>query len=227
MTHVVTFPSADPSRGKSCAELWISKGYLPLVMVDNGIKLRIAGAVVVENPAEKFEGYYRVINDLCHAALSYGDVVTAIGDDMDPPEQGAEYVEKEYLSRWPEGEGVLQPTGDRAGIDGSGKAASERVCGSPVLGRGWINLAYQGNGPFHNGYRSFYSDEELLDVALKGGLLWQRNDIAHPHRHWSWGLAHRQHYHDVASTNWNSDHELYRNRKLLGFPGSGFKEFKA
>lgn len=224
MIHAVCFPSADPARGKDCAEKWMAKGYLPFVMIDMGVKIRIRTAVVLNCREEKFPGYYRVIGDLCEFALRYGaDVVTCIGDDMDPPEQGAEYVADAYLDRFPEGLGVMQPCGDPNGMDGFNTPAAARICGSPVMGPGWIERGYEGNGPFCTSYVAFYADEDLWHVAKNLSLLELKPDMTHKHNHWSYGLMARQPYHERAQENWTHDQETFQKRQAENFPNSNPK----
>jgi hypothetical protein len=171
-----------------------------------------------------FTGYYRSINLLVDQALSLGaDTVTCAADDMDPdPVATAQEIGKSYLERYPDGDGVLQACGDMQGMDGSGRQASARICGSPTFGRGWIERSYEGNGPFWSGYRSFYGDEELYNVALYHGLLWMAPEYTFLHRHWSFGWSEQSSYQKRNSdTWWNEDKALFDVRIEAGFPRSG------
>ena len=53
----------------------------------------------------------------------------------------------------------------------------DSVCWSPWLGREWCERAYGGAGPIHPGFFHYYSTTNLLDVALRLGVLWYRTDI--------------------------------------------------
>lgn len=219
MKHFVCFPSASTEKGLPCAGMWGKKGYIPVVMhgqVQVGVIWK--EAMLLSEPIP-FPGYYRVINNIVGKAFGFGaDLVTCIGDDMDPPAQGADWVAKKYFKRFPNGEGVMQGTGDTQGDMIDGVHASARICGSPTFGREWATGAYGGYSPFHEGYRSFYGDEDLWNVAKRRGLLWLNPEITILHRHWSWGHMKRQPYHEKAQENWNADHMLFQERKSAGFP---------
>jgi hypothetical protein len=122
--------------------------------------------------------------------------------------------------------GVMQPTGDRfAG------GSIDRICGSPWLGRSWCERINQGRGPLWPDYTHCFGDEELQNVALKYGVLWQRPDLIHLHRHY-------QRESDALNSNavpkpmpdflkeanspehWRKYQTLFRERKAAGFPGS-------
>lgn len=121
--------------------------------------------------------------------------------------------------------GVMQPTGDRF-ADGS----IDRICGSPWIGREFARRMYGGNGPYWPEYRHMFVDEELQEVALKMGILWQRRDLIHLHRHF-------QRESDALNSNagmrpmpahlvesnspehWAKYSKIFKDRKANGFPG--------
>jgi hypothetical protein len=109
--------------------------------------------------------------------------------------------------------GVMQPTGDRWGIDpnthafesltpgcdscackvcGRGEIAPvhltgayiDRVAGSPWIGREFARRMYQGRGPYWPEYTHMGVDEEIRAVAIKYGVYWERPDLTHFHQHW-------------------------------------------
>ena len=216
--HFVVFPTADSMRGYECALKWMRGGYEVLLGLDEGKRIDDPHVYTVELRSP-FAGYYKVINELVANALDGGDLVTCIGDDMDPPTQGALHVAEMYFSRFPDGFGVLQGTGDMQGKDAYGVQAAARICGSPTFGRGWFERAYGGRGPFHDGYRSFYADEDLWNVAKKCGVLWLEPSLTIKHLHWSWGHMKQQPYHARAQENWTTDRALFFARQAEGFPG--------
>lgn len=130
--------------------------------------------------------------------------------------------------------GIMQPTGDRWGDDPASRirygadrgAYIDRICGSPWMGREWCRRAYQGNGPMFDGYHHFYADEELQEVAIGLGVLWQRRDLIQLHRHWGRkpGGADEsdvpEFYRSNVSPDWGPAGALFRERKAAGFPGS-------
>ena len=153
-----------------------------------------------------YPGVWKAWNALAHTALKLGaDVCVLAGDDMDPdPSKYADEIALQYLVRFPDGDGVMQPCGDP-----QGNGAAQRICGSPWVGRKWI----QERGPVCDLYTAFYADEELKLVAEKAGKLWMRPDLTQYHRHWSWGHQPRQDYHERNQESWVADKELFEKRK--------------
>jgi hypothetical protein len=82
------------------------------------------------------------------------------------------------LGKFPDGLGVMQPMGDDF-------LGSRTFCGSPWLGRGWIERAYRGQGPMPAWYVHNWADNELYWVARCMGLLWEREDLTQEHAHFS------------------------------------------
>lgn len=130
--------------------------------------------------------------------------------------------------------GIMQPTGDRWGANEAWALAKypdrpayiDRICGSPWMGREWCRRAYQGTGPMFGGYKHFYADEELQEVAEGLGVLWQRRDLTQMHRHWGRkpGGADAEDvpefYRVNVSPDWGPSQDLFRERKAAEFPGS-------
>lgn len=123
--------------------------------------------------------------------------------------------------------GVMQPTGDRWGDDPlqqnfCGSAYADRVCCSPWMGREFCRRMYGGDGPFWSGWHHMRVDEELQEVAIKLGVLWQRQDIIHLHRHWARAdapvmpgfLAEVN-----GAQHWVETTQLFKARRDAGFPG--------
>jgi hypothetical protein len=226
--HFVCFPSADTSRGVKCAGKWSDAGYRVLVMVDppKAILSTDPNINMMAGP-DVFPGYYRCVNKIVARAFELGaDLITCIGDDQDPPEQGADFMAARYFEKFPEGDGVMQPCGDPQGevmvVKGFEHLGplhnAGRICGSPVFGKKWADTGYLA-GAFCDAYRSFYSDEDLWNVAQKRGKLWLDKETQHFHRHWSFanGMPH-QAYHTKAQANWEADQKLFFERQKAGFP---------
>jgi hypothetical protein len=221
MKHFAVFPSATVEKANAAIAAWRDKGYATLVYLDSP-QMRCDADVVAYGAGGAFPGYYRVINGLARLAFKHGaDVVTCIGDDMLPPEQGAEWVGADYFKRFFDSLGVYQGCGDPQGMDASGKPAAARICGSPTFGLRWALQAYQGAGPFCDSYRSYYGDEDLFNVAGMLGMLHMEPSVCIFHRHWSFGHMERQDYHERAGANWERDQGIFNSRKASGFPGSG------
>lgn len=138
------------------------------------------------------------------------------------PSRSAQSIAAEFYARFPDGFGIMQPVGDT--MDGT-----DRICGSPWMGRGWIDRANLGTGPLWSGYVGFYADEELFEVsrALRNGdhsCLEQRADLCQFHEHWTRhgapGAGSRPAYSEFSQSWWTRDQELFKKRKEAGFPGS-------
>jgi hypothetical protein len=111
----------------------------------------------------------------------------------------------------------MQPTGD-SWYDSLGKP-SERICGSPIFGRGWVTRAYGGQGVLCPEYKNFYADEELLNVAKKLGVLWQDPGTSHEHDHWSRKPEARPPVtHALTNSWWDSDKATFERRRDSGWP---------
>lgn len=154
--------------------------------------------------------------------------------------------------------GVMQPTGDRWGDHRGNTHAFEkwpekphrcihcgqeedtpphmhgayidRVCGSPWMGREFCLQINQGKGPLWPEYFHMGEDEELQAVAKKYGVLWQRPDLIHLHKHWGRSEPGRplpsadqmpDFLKDANSlARWKEYKALFKYRKGAGFPGS-------
>lgn len=219
MRHFFVYPSAKLEIGTECANAWEVKGYDILMGVDDSNPVWFSRPLRHAIPILKWEGYYRAINPLVVAAFEFGaDLVTVGGDDQYPPEQGAQWVADAYFSRWPDGSGVMQAAGDPQGEIINGVHNAARICGSPTFGKGWMANAFGGAGPFGDfGFRSFYCDEMLKEVAERLGLLWMNHDITIDHAHWSFGRRPRQEYHVAAEKNWEHDKAIFDRVKVDNF----------
>ena len=220
MNHYAVFPSAKEGRAVAAVDAWKAKGYKTLVYMDSP-SLKCNADVVSYGAGCEYPGYYRLIGTLARQAFAHGaDVVTCMGDDMLPPEQGAEWVALDYLARFPTGLGIYQGCGDEQGKDETGTPAAARICGSPTFGIEWSNRAYKGAGAFCDVYGSYYGDEDLFNVARRLGLLWLEPQVTILHLHWSFGHMQIQEYHQRNQRGWERDQRIFFTRKAAGFPGS-------
>jgi len=223
--HYVCFPSAKIARGVECANAWVARGYIPVVMLDKPPQdnewPKFDGGIVMTTPSMPFLGYYKTINSICCMAFEHGaDLVTCIGDDQTPdPYKNAQEIAEIYFNRFQDGFGVMQSSGDPQGRDAHGIPAAARICGSPTFGIEWYMRAYGGRGAFCSDYKSFYADEDLWNVAGLCGRLYMNPNLTIFHNHWSWGHMKREDYHERAQQNWTRDKALFFYRKAEGFPG--------
>lgn len=209
--HVaVCFPSCNPERARRAGERWSSRGYEVYIAAETGFP-EVSGAVLVIKP--RYSGYWAECNELVGLAALHGcDVFVLIGDDMDPdPTKTAAEIGAEYLQRFPDGYGVMQPL-DRPDRRFRG------ICGSPWFGRGWLERAYGGRGPTWAEYRQFFGDQELHRVAKREGVLWLRDDLYQEHHHWLWGAEPKTDYQQANDRHWKADEALFHVRRQQGFP---------
>lgn len=219
----VVFPSASPSRAATAVEKWRDMGYQAAVYFNPGTPEN-CGAYQVWHGA--YKGYWDACNYMAHNLVNGSEqaqIVIFAADDIDPdPNHPMSEIAGEFAERFPDFFGVMQPCGDKQGIDKSGKPAAARICGSPWIGAGWVKNAYGGRGPTNPDYFHFYGDEELFHVAERYGVLWMRPDLLHFHHHWSWGHSQQQPYQKRNSDgHWEKDKALYQARAAAGFSGSG------
>ncbi len=126
--------------------------------------------------------------------------------------------------------GVMQPTGDRWGdhephLGQPGSSYIDRVCGSPWMGREWCLRINQGHGPLWPEYYHMGEDEELQAVSTKLGVLWQRRDLTHYHRHWARARKDASDMPEFlkranSGEHWREYKKLLGERQAAGFPGS-------
>jgi hypothetical protein len=211
-------PSANPAKAAATAKAWAARGYRTAFLLNGpAVDAPLEADLVVRDAT--YPGWGNSINRL--ARLVDAPIVVGIGDDMLPDATlTAGEIAAQFIDRFPDTFGVMQPTGDRWG-DGPKGALSDRICGSPWLGRAFIERWNGGLGAFWPEYFHFYCDEELHDVTLAAGLLWQRRDLTHHHDHWMrpGGTGKRPAYMTTAHQRWEADKRLFESRKASGFPG--------
>jgi hypothetical protein len=208
----VVFPTANPERADRAIKIWQAKGYNVAILTNTEdcaslrCQLHIASG--------RYSGYFRSANALAKAVLALDPdfrVLVCAADDMEPdPNLTADAIAEQYLTRFPSGFGVLQPTGDD--LDGT-----DRICGSPWVGRAWIETAYGGHGPLCEDYTAFFGDEELLNVSKTLGALWQRPDLTQYHDHWSRkGRGAKTAYQEENNKHWAADKRTFERRVAEG-----------
>lgn len=228
-------PSArPPEEAEPVLKLWRERGYSIALWRDH-----------FSVPIYCYPGYAAAVNALIRSVLHGvpdAEWFVTGGDDIEPDaNHSAEEIARECLhhfsmafgQRHPRFAiidadrtgtfGVMQPTGDRWG-DRQGPYV-ERVCSSPWMGREFCRRIYGGNGPLFEGYYHMGEDEELQAVATKLGVLWQRPDLIHFHRHW--GRTENPSRNDMpkfleranSPEEWAAYKKLFAERQAAGFPG--------
>lgn len=208
-------PSAHPERCRATLTLWRSQGYATAVLADASSTPHNAdfGADLVAR-VEKYEGWAASVNHLCtHVLPADCAIIVTGGDDVLPdPNHDAATLARQFLDRFPDTFGVMQPRGD-------GFMASHQYCGSPFLGRAWCRDMYSGTGPLYARYRHNYADNELQWLARGMGVLWDRHDLTHRHEHFSRAsVAAPAHWAAVVNSDLR-DCMLYFARAYEDFPG--------
>lgn len=238
-------PSARPSyEATKCLEAWRALGYKIAIWVDACCQLDWAH----DRPYDRIQcratypGYAHAVNSLVKEILENEPaaewIVTGGDDTLPDPKRRANEIAAEcsdhFEKLWmPEAEGyslrptfgVMQPTGDRfAG------GHIDRICGSPWMGREFCLRVNAGQGPLWSEYTHMFVDEELQHVATKLGVLWQRRDLVHLHRHFTRvsdaldsNAAPRQAPEFLREANspahWAKYDALFKSRRAAGFPG--------
>jgi hypothetical protein len=209
-------PSASPQRCRRNLPAWREMGYR-VAILQNRQRAEIPADMVVWS--DTYPGWAESINILCREIVPRETpIVVSGGDDMLPePGHSAPQLAEQFLEHFgdtPGGTfGVMQPQGD-------GFMDTSRYCGSPWLGRAWIERMYGGRGPMFGGYHHNWADNELLWVARGLGALWQRPDLSQHHAHFTrtggekpaWWRQHVE-KHDL------DDCKLYLSRLWARFPG--------
>lgn len=205
-------PSANPENCRARLPVWREHGY-KVAVLQNWKRGEIPADLVVWS--DHYPGWPGSVNLLCREIVpKTATIVVSGGDDMLPdPNFTAQELAEQFLERFPDTFGVMQPTGD-------GYMSCDGYCGSPWLGRAWFERAYGGRGPMWGEYRHNWADKELHWVAKGLGVLWQRPDLTHKHEHFTRGGEDRPDYWaaTVAPKD-QHDVELFLSRKWAHFPG--------
>jgi hypothetical protein len=235
----LTIPSARPAAEiADRIQRWQKQGYR-IALWRNGPNVDDALPFLTNRDALKatpeYAGWGASINGLIKEIATYDSSSAWFvggGDDTDPdPNKTAGEIADECADYFGGTSGVMQPTGDRWGEEQpwarlnypENPAYSDRICGSPWIGREFARRANQGKGPFWPAYRHMFADEELQTVALREGLLWQCRDLIHYHDHVRRdGVARTPEFMSewYGSVHWSESHKLFNARKRDGFPGS-------
>lgn len=246
-SHVwLAIPSKrPPEEAEKVLRLWRERGYRLALWRDEHDP--VIDADVSWGSVSKYPGYAVAVNTLVKQIFALDQdaqwIVTG-GDDVEPDanhsaeeiaEQCVYHFSYEFMLKtgtphdiarsMPEATfGVMQPTGDRF-ADGS----IDRICGSPWMGRTFCKRINQGRGPLWSEYTHMFVDEEIQNVAIKHGILWQRRDLTHYHR-WCKRTGENTFNHGLpapaflreaySADHWVKFDTLYKRRRAAGFPGS-------
>jgi hypothetical protein len=211
-------PSARPTaEANVILRKWKDRGYCVALWRDSDQDAPVHD-LLLTGP---YPGYARATNAVIAAALARDQQCSWVvcgGDDIEPdsnfsPEEIASQCQDHFQSSF----GVMQPTGDRWA-----NGSIDRICGSPWIGREFCERAYSGAGPFFEGYRHMFVDEELQHVAQRLGAFQQRRDLIHLHRHWRRTPGTMCPPHLVmwsGPKHWQESQQMFELRLARGFPG--------
>ena len=166
MSVWMAMPSAAPvGQAKLCVTVWQSMGYRVAIAVEDQ---RTLGADwVLLQPT--YPGYANSVNRLATIILKNDPecvAIVAAGDDMLPdPSRKADEIADSLIARFGSTLFVLQPTGDRWALEEGKPPQSERVAGSPWLGREWCRRANMGRGPLWPEFFHTWADNFLAETC--------------------------------------------------------------
>lgn len=223
-------PTANPVKARTCFDAWRAMGYQTAGLFDEHTtpaKNATDTGARVSLHREDYFGYPWAVNELCRYLIAHhgAQIIVTGGDDIFPdPDRPAGEIAAEFIEHFGGTFGVMQPTGDRWMWDGKTETcASERICGSPWMGRAFVERINGGRGPFWPEYFHFECDVELKEVAEQLGVLWQRQDLTQEHRHWSRPVdgkrGRRPEYLVHAHTQAVEARKLVETRRANGWPG--------
>lgn len=206
-------PSANADNCRRNLPAWRDQGYRVAVLQDRERFDVIADAVLVR---DRYPGWAGSVNTLFREVVpATCRVVVSGGDDMLPdPHKRAAEIAAEFLDHFNGDFGVMQPTGD-------GFEATETICGSPWLGRSWMERMYAGAGGLCTAYFQQYADDELYWVSRCAGRFWARPDLTQYHEHFRrMDKPAPAYWVDSAASHDESDCLTFIARSRTGFPGA-------
>ena len=207
------FPSANPDNAARCVPAWRDMGYRVALLED---RTPIPVPCDAKLTRDAYPGWSASINLLTREVVPEScPVVVAGADDLYPdPTRRATEIAAEFLDRFPDTFGVMQPIGDDF-------EATASICGSPWLGRAWTRRMYAGLGGLCERYVQQYADEELYWVARCADRLWLRPELTQRHEHFRrLGRPAPRYWIDAAASNEAHDCRVFIERSAAGFPGA-------
>ncbi len=205
-------PSANPENCRKHLPAWREMGY-KIAILQNHKKADVPADITVWY--DYYPGWPGSVNILCREIVpKSATIVVSGGDDMLPdPHHSAEEIGKQFMERFPDTFGVMQPHGDDF-------EDTTQFCGSPWLGRQWFSKMYGGQGGMCPAYRHLFADDELFWVAGCWNALWTRKDLVQRHEHFHrTNEAKPDYWEKNVQSNEASDTKLFVARSTLGFPG--------
>lgn len=210
-------PSASPENCARHLPAWRERGYRIALLQD---RIRFdppheAGVEAVLT-RDQYPGWTTSINALFHEAVPERvPVVVAGGDDMLPdPDHTAREIAEQFLDHFGGTFGVMQPMGDDF-------ERTRWICGSPWMGREWMERMYRGRGGMSEAYFQAFGDDELYWVSRCMHAFWPRPDLTQYHDHFRRrGEPAPRYWVESATAHDRSDCLTFIARAHAGFPGA-------
>jgi len=205
-------PSASAENCWRNLPAWRDMGYR-IAVLQNGTREEVPADTVIL--ADSYPGWAASVNRLFREAVPRDcPVIVTGGDDTLPdPRKRASEIAAEFLAKFPDTFGVMQPSGDRYPV-------TDHYCSSPWIGRAWMERMYQGTGGLFQGYAHHWADTELYWLARSMGVHWDRPDLTQLHDHFSRrGKARPVYWIQSVEKNDRSDTQLFVARAAHAFPG--------
>ncbi len=149
----LALPSASVEMSRKNLPAWRAMGY-KVAVYQGRERGEIPADVCVYS--DEYHGWSDAVNRLCLSIVpKSADIVVAAGDDMLPdPHVDAGTIGRQFLERYPDLFGVMQPHGDPY-------LGARLYCGSPWMGRAYFENMYGGRGPTWPQYRHNWTDNEI------------------------------------------------------------------
>lgn len=219
MKCAFVIPTANPFQCGQCFAAWRNMGWDTIALANGpAFEQPIANATRIIHE-ESYRGWGNSFNHLAALLAGEYDWLATGGDDCWPDPNIPAPAIGAWLSYHFRGTmGVCQPSKDRWAFDKNG--TGDPICYAPIIGADFARRWNGGRGAFWPGYGHFFADNELYETAKASGLLLERPDWHHHHRHWSkLGEDQPSYMRRVSDTKWATDEAVYRLRRESRFPG--------
>ena len=210
----LVLPSANREHCARNLPRWRERGYRIAILQDQ-IRFDAPADRLLE--LESYPGWAASVNLLFRETLpASASLIVAAGDDMLPdPAHSATQLAEQFFERFADGFGVMQPSGDDFEQRGG------TFCGSPWMGRAWMEQMYGGRGGLCDAYYHNWADEELYWVSRCTGKLWLRPDLTQHHDHFRRrGESAPRYWVKSAADHEQHDALTFVARANAGFPGA-------
>ena len=205
-------PTANADNAARHLPIWRDMGYRVAVLQDRTRFDCDADAVVY---ADTYPGWPATVNRLFREVIpAHVQVIVSGGDDMLPdPNLRAHEIAEQFLEYFHGSFGVMQPHGDDF-------EDTREFCGSPWLGREWMQRMYMGFGGMCDRYTHHFADDELYWVSRCTGKLWSRPDLIQAHDHFRRrGEDAPEYWLESVQAHDRDDTRTFMARAASGFPG--------